>query len=81
MRATPTLRSRVLNLLSTARMVGLSGVTVAVLAATLGRPTAPVNPEMVLASVLPEMVETPEGADSPPVHCDPTTEGPSLRLR
>jgi hypothetical protein len=78
MSKTPTLRSRVLNLLQTARMVGLSGVTLAALTATLSGPTVPLQPETVLASVLSDMTETPEGADAPPVHCAP---GPTLVLR
>ena len=70
---TPTLRSRVLNLLDTARMLGRSGVTVAALSVTLCA-----NPQIVMAAMLPDMMETPEGTDAPPVHCDP---GPTLVLR
>jgi len=81
MSKTPTLRSRVLNLLHTSRMLGLSGVTVAVLAATLSGPTVPVQPETVLASVLADMVETPEGADTPPVHYDLSGNEARLVLR
>ena len=73
MSKTPTLRSRVLNLLGTARMLGRSGVTLAALAATLCA-----SPQIVLASVAPDMLEPPTGAEAPPVHCGP---GPTLVLR
>lgn len=69
----PTLRSRVLNLLRTARTLRGTGITVALLATILCVP-----PYAVLASVSHEMLETAEGADAPPVHCAP---GPKLVLR
>ena len=77
MSKTPTLRSRVWNLLGTARTLGRTGVTVAALALTLG-----VAPTAVLESVLPDMTETPAGADAPPLYCDPTGgDGPTLTPR
>lgn len=49
---TPTLRSRVWNLLRTARGMGQAGVAVATLATVLGA-----SPESVLVSVMPEMMD------------------------
>lgn len=73
MSETPTLRSRVWNLLGTARTLGRAGVAVTVLAATLGA-----TPEGVLGAMLPEMTETPAGETAPPVYCQPTDDGPTL---
>jgi hypothetical protein len=70
---TPTLRQRVWNLLGTARTLGRAGVTVAVLAATLGA-----TPEGVLGAMLPEMTQTPEGETAPAVYCQPGDGGPTL---
>lgn len=72
----PTLRSRILNLLRTARSVGRRGVAVATLATVLGA-----TPEGVIEAVLPDMTETPEGADAPPIYCEPAPEGVTLTPR
>lgn len=72
----PTLRSRILNLLRTARSVGRTGVAVATLATVLGS-----TPEGVLSAVMADMTETPEGADAPPIYCEPAPEGPMLTPR
>lgn len=64
-----TLRSRVWNLLRTARRMGRTGVTVATLSTVLG-----VSPEGVLSEMLPDMTE----GDTPPVYCQPTEDGPCL---
>jgi hypothetical protein len=72
---TPTGRARVWNLLRTARRVGQTSLTVAVLAATLGT-----TPESVLQAVMPDLVEC--GAhDAPPLYCDPTGDGVALKPR
>lgn len=68
-----TLRSRVWNLLATARSVGRAGVSVVVLAAVLGA-----TPGAVLASVLPDMTETRPGCGCPSIYCEPRAEGPCL---
>lgn len=63
---TPTLQSRVWNLLRTARSLGHSGVGVAILAGVLGT-----SPEMVLTSVMPEMMDG-------TIHCDVSGEETAL---
>jgi len=78
MSETPTLRSRVWNLLGTAHTLGRAGITVAVLAATLSAPGSTVSPMAVLACVESDMLETPEGANAPPIYCQPTADGPTL---
>jgi hypothetical protein len=55
----PTLRSRVWNLLRTARGIGQAGIALATLATVLGA-----TPEGVLASVMPEMMDG-------TIYCDP----------
>jgi len=73
----PSLRSRVWNLLRTARNQGRAGVAVAVLATTLGA-----SPEAVMGAVLPDMLETPAGETDPAIYCDPTGgDGPTLTPR
>jgi hypothetical protein len=76
MSKTPTLRSRVWNLLGTARTLGRAGVTVAALALTLGA-----TPDAVLTSVMPDMLETPEGETAPALYCEPASEGATLTPR
>ena len=72
----PSLRSRVWNLLRTARDTGRTAVPVTTLAVALT-----VTPEAVLGAVMPDMTETPAGADAPPVYCQPTGNGPVLAPR
>jgi hypothetical protein len=62
----PTLKSRVQNLLRTARGIGRAGVAVATLAAVLGS-----TPESVLLSVMPEMMEG-------TIHYDVNADEPAL---
>lgn len=66
---TPTLRSRIWNLLRTARGLGQTGIAVATLATVLGS-----TPEGVLESVMPEMMDG-------TIYCDPNGEGPTLTPR
>jgi hypothetical protein len=73
---TPTIRERVWNLLGTAHSIGRVGITVALLAATLGT-----TPESVLTAMLPEMTETPAGESTPAISCGPGPEGPTLMPR
>ena len=70
------LRSRVWNLLGTARTLGRTGVSVTVLAFTLG-----CSADTVLASVMPDMLETPEGETEPALYCEPTGSVPTLTPR
>lgn len=65
----PTLRSRVWNLLRTARGIGQAGIAVATLATVLGA-----SPEGVLASVMPEMMDG-------TIYCEPNSDGPTLSPR
>lgn len=66
----PTLRSRVWNLLRTARGIGQAGIAVVTLATVLGS-----TPESVLESVMPEMMDG-------TIYCDPADgEGPTLTPR
>ena len=37
--------------------------------------------EGVLSAVMADMTETPEGADAPPIYCEPAPEGPRLTPR
>ena len=76
MSETPTLRSRVWNLLGTARTLGRTGVTVAALAFTLNAPAM-----AVLACVESDMLETPEGETAPAIYCDPNGDGLTLTPR
>lgn len=71
-----SLRSRVWNLLETARRMGRSGVSVAVLAGVLG-----VSPEAVLGAVIGDMVEIRAGCDCPDLYCAPGAECPNLEPR
>lgn len=64
----PNTRSRVWNLLRTARDLGRVGITVATLATVLGA-----APDTVLAAMLPDMLET-----DPAVYCDPSDGEPTL---
>lgn len=64
-----SLRSRIWNLLRTARRYGEAGVAVTVLATVLGA-----SPEGVLESVMPEMMEG-------TIYCDPTGDVPTLTPR
>lgn len=66
MTKTPTLKSRVWNLLRTARGIGQSAVAVATIASVLST-----DPEMVLATMMPEMMDG-------TIHC---AEGPSFAPR
>lgn len=69
----PNYRSRVWNLLRTARATGQRGIALATLAAVMGA-----NPGVVMAAMMPDMLETPEGAEAPPIYCQPTDDGPTL---
>jgi hypothetical protein len=72
---TPTGRARVWNLLRTARRIGQTSLTVAVLAAALGT-----TPESVLQAVLPDLIECGDH-ETPALYCDPTAEGTALTPR
>lgn len=65
----PTMRSRIWNLLRTARSVGQAGIAVTVLAGVLGS-----SPEGVLESVMPEMMDG-------TIYCDPSGDVPTLTPR
>lgn len=66
----PSTRSRVWNLLRTARAQGRAGVTVTALGAVLGA-----SPEVVMGAVMADMLDTPAGESDPALYCDPSGEG------
>lgn len=68
----PTLRSRVWNILRTARDHGRV-VSMAALVVTLNA-----SPAIVYAAVQADTLETPEGQTDPPIYCEAGPEG--LRL-
>ena len=72
MSKSPTLRSRVWNILRTARD---HGRTVSMVALVVALNSAP---ETVYAAVQPDTLTTPEGQTDPPIYCEAGPEG--LRL-
>lgn len=73
---TQIIRARVWNLLGTAQSHGHMVVRLVTLVAILG-----VSHKAILASIMPDMMDTPAGFDSPPLRLLGTDEGPAFYPR